>query len=509
VGEDVTETAATARFPLLDRLSQRINGAISGADSLLARPAAWWTAVALVVVLQIALIVSHQPWPDEYQALQLAVMSPDIATMVDWLSYEGHPPLWYLILRGLSYMMDPHDTLWIAALLCAIPTLWVILFASPFSRTERLMIATSEFVLFESLTVSRSMSLGVAVMFIAFALWRKRSLWLMIAILPFCDFLFGVISGILVLLKWQEKQLWWPGVGLWLVFSAIAGWTVIPAPDMVSAFDYFSMDKDVTLWFTKMSGLLVPFQGGILPGWNKPTYPLAGMLWIGFLLLAWFTTRGRPFQQLLLFGFIGFTFVFSFTVYPIGLRHLMLIALVLILLVWLHRLAGDRPSGAFRAWLAVIALSGLGTAAMNFVKPFDTAHQAIAEIEQRGLADKHWMVFPDWRVPGLTAQSDILFERPEQECMLSFVRWDYQTSLLDGDNLTAYLRQAIEERGKFYLASDLPIEVVPEDVLQPIFETEEGYDGLTYYLYLVGPDAPEKPVELPACVPDQRPLVHF
>ena len=33
---------------------------------------------AFVLALQIALILTHWPWPDEYQAVQLAVQAPDI-----------------------------------------------------------------------------------------------------------------------------------------------------------------------------------------------------------------------------------------------------------------------------------------------------------------------------------------------------------------------------------------------------------------------------------------------
>ncbi|MDD3798469.1 MAG: hypothetical protein PHE36_04740 [Novosphingobium sp.] len=467
---------------------------------------AWWTACALILFLQTALILGHWPWPDEYQAVQLAVQAPKFATLLDWLHYEGHPPLWYMLLRGLAHVVEPLDTLWLAALLLAIPAQCLILFAGPFTRMERLLIALSEFVLFDFLTISRSTTLGTMLLLFAMAVWRKRWVWLAIALLPLCDFLFGAISGIFLLLKSREKALWWPGVAVWLVSSALAVWSVWPAPDTVSALVPRGIVAGSALWLQQMSGLLIPFQGGVAPQWNSPVQPIAGVAWIGFLALCWVDMRGEPFHRLMLFGFIGLTLAFSVAVYPLGLRHLMLIALLLILLTWHAREKGLAPSAAFRLWLAVAAISGIATATIAFTKPFDTAHLAIAEIRRQGLEDKHWMIFPDWRVSGLAAQSGMRFEQIEQHCMLDFVRWDHRTTLLDPERLTDHLRNEIERHGRSYLVSDMKITTVPLDVLAPLATIPAGYDGLSYYLHVVGPGAAEKTVNLSDCVPDKHPL---
>ena len=485
---------------------RRVEGWMDAADSALAGRGAWIAACVLVFALQTALILNHEPWPDEYQAVQLAVQAPDLGALMEWLRYEGHPSLWYLLLRTLAYLVDPLDTLWLAALLLALPTQAMILFASPFRRVERVMIALSEFILFDFLTISRSMTLGIALLVLAMVIWRSRWVWLAIALLPFCDFLFGVLSGIFVLLKWRDKALWWPGVALWLGFSAVAGWSVLMAPDAVTAQEHIGIAPNHWVWFLKLSGLLVPFQGGIQPQWNTQLYPFAGFAWILFLILCWWETRQDWFGRLMLFGFIGLTLVFSVAVYPIGLRHLMLVAMLLILLAWRGYSQGRPASGAFRIWLFAAALSGIGTAAIVAVWPFDAARATIAEIRSRGLEDKHWMIFPDWRVPGLASLSGMTFERSEQHCMMDFVRWDHRTQLLDAGRMEAHLRAEIERHGRSYLVSDRAITLLPEDVLQPLAEIEPGYDGLQYHLYIVGPNAAERPVSLPDCVVEKRPL---
>ncbi len=501
-----------ARRSLFQNLKDRAGAAFAESNRILSRPLAWWTLAILALALQTALILTHWPWPDEYQALQLAVQAPDIATLLEWLRYEGHPPLWYLILRALAHLMDPLDTLWVAALLFAIPTQCLILFASPFTRAERLLIVLSEFLLFDFLTISRGQTMGVMLLVLAVALWRSRWIWLVIALLPFCDFLFGVISGIFVLLKWREKGLWWPGMALWFVCGLLAAWTVFPAPDMISA---ASIGRELGpmeilfYWLVKLSELLIPFQGGIAPQWNTPAQPIATFAWIGFILLCWLATRDNPFHRLMLLGMLALTLAFSLAVYPLGLRHLMLVALLLILLTWLARTQGAAPSGAFRVWLVVIALCGMGTAAIALTRPFDTAHLAVAEIRERGLEGKHWMIVPDWRVSGLAALSGMRFERPEKHCMLDFIRWDHQTNLLDGKRLEAFLRSEIERHGRSYLVSDLTITGLPEDILAPLVTIPAGYDGIDYHLYVVGRHAEEKAVSLPDCVPVKRPLTRF
>lgn len=118
-GETAVLAAKVARSPLLRRAQASVTRSMLTTDRVLARRTFWFASVLALFALQIALIVTHEPWLDEYQAVQLAVQSPDIGTLFDWLRYEGHPPLWYLILRGLAHCMEPLLTLKVAALMCA------------------------------------------------------------------------------------------------------------------------------------------------------------------------------------------------------------------------------------------------------------------------------------------------------------------------------------------------------------------------------------------------------
>ncbi|MDY7097608.1 MAG: hypothetical protein SXU28_05675 [Pseudomonadota bacterium] len=481
-------------------LAQRFNAGLAVADSVLSRNAVWFGAVFALVAFQIFLILSHQPWADEYQALLIATQAQSQAELLEWLRYEGHPPAWYWLLQALGTGLAQSWVLPAAALICAAIVQGVILFASPFTRLERLLLSSSQYVLFEFLTIARGTSLGVALMTLCVMSWRTRWVWLLIAMLPLVDFLFGVISGVFVLLQWRAGRLWWAGVVLWLAGGMFAAWTVIPAPDMISASQAMQMARGPMVWFTQIGSLPLPFQGGIAPQWNTPVAPIAGVAWIAMGWLCWALTRGHVWHRLMIFGFFGFTLLFSIVIYPIGLRHLMLGAFLLIVLVWLQRVNGDGRSGVFAGWLVLLALCGIASGIISTTRGFDSGDAVITEIKRRGLSEKHWIALPEWRMPAIAGRSAIAFARPGQRCSQSFVRWNFETqALFSRKEFERLMREEIAMHGRAYLLSDRAFTGFDRAILEQIAVIPAGYNGIEYFLYTVGKDAPEKSVKLPKC----------
>lgn len=262
--------------------------------------------VAAAAGLQIALIATHDYFVDEWQALQIAVQSPDLAALLANLRYEGHPPLWYLLLRGLAAIVGAGSALAAASVLCALTTMAVIAARAPLPRWVRLAIILAEPILFEYGTVSRGASLGVSLVFLALALWdRRRAVWPVLALLPLVVFLFGVIALGLIALRWSERaRPWWPGFLLFAVASVVAAWTVIPAPDFVSVYRPNGPLELLARWVTEMAVVASRSSGtadraGDAP-WVTPLTPLLG---IAFLLLVYHQTRGRPIERLVGLGF--------------------------------------------------------------------------------------------------------------------------------------------------------------------------------------------------------------
>jgi hypothetical protein len=157
---------------------------LSWAETSLAHRPVWLLAVCGAAVLQLMLILTHRPWDDEWQALLIARQTPTLASMFAQLHYEGHPQLWYLLLREVGTLVSPRWILPTINITFAGIVYWAILTRSPFRRVERLLLLLSEILLFEMLSVSRSLSLGVALIFVTLALWKWRSAWLALALLP-------------------------------------------------------------------------------------------------------------------------------------------------------------------------------------------------------------------------------------------------------------------------------------------------------------------------------------
>lgn len=489
------------RFGLaqIDRLEQ----------ALASRPV-WLAAIIALLALQCALIAAHWPWFDEVQALLIALQSPSLPDLLANLRYEGHPPLWYLHLRGLGLVLDPQWVLPIAVAIPAFTAQACILLRSPFTRAERILLASGEVLLFEFFTVSRGASLGVCLIILAITFWRNRGVWLAIAALPVCGFLFGLISLILIALRAAERRLSWMGVALWAACGAFAAWTVRPEADVVPALATQGLFLEAAQFFLRLGGLLLPIQAdGIVPQWDRdPPLSLGLVLGLGFLGFAWHVLRHDRLHRGLLFGLIAVMLAFSCLVYPLAIRHMMLIAVLLIALVWLAAADGKPLSAGVRLWLFTGSLCGLLVAAIGLVRPFDTAHLAAQEIERLGLTEQPWVAFPDSHGPGvpISLLNGMEFERPVVHCRQSFVRWNYRTSLRTPDQLLAYLRTEATRRGKFYLISQFAITGASPDLVQPLAMSPAGYNGREYYLYAIAPDRPAINIPVPRCNGPVRPL---
>jgi hypothetical protein len=490
-----------------DWVATRLNSVFAWFDAVLAGKVAWISAVAFVLALQVVLTTQHRPWLDEWQALQLAEQSPRMSDLMFNLRYEGHPPLWYLLLRAIAALFsDPVRALPTLALSIAIPVQLLILFGAPFSRAERVMISLSQFVLFEYLTLSRSLTLGFALMVLIAALWKRpRLVWLLIAILPQCDFLFGAISVLLVALRWREGRLYWPFALLWLFSGLFAAWSVRTMPDMVPSLVPRGPFHDFALWTANLATLGLPLQWNDgQPLWNWPPPPgLGGPALLGFLAVAWVELRKKR-EFLVAFGaFVALTMVFSISVYQLSNRHLMLAAALLIILVWRMADEGGQRSVWWRAWLLVASLCGLLTAAINLIEPFDAAPEAAGLINRMGLHDKTWVAFPHSAGESVAAINAMTFERLAQHCSEDMVRWNAPDDhrIRDLPALRLRFARKVAEDGRFYLLSSISISDQPH-LIRKLGKVAHDYDGQAFYFYVIGEDrADARPHGIPCITP--------
>lgn len=480
-------------------------------EAWLSRPRNWIGCVFAVLALQTVLVVMHDPWLDEWQALQISLQSPTFGALFENLRYEGHPPTWYLLLRGAGSILPPRWILAAVQLPIAIAIQVLILFRLPLQRVERLLLACNPYVLIDYGAISRSLGLGVLLLLAAVLFRHRRGAWLAIAALPMMDFLFGVLSLAWIAFLWREKRIWTPGLALWLLSGLAAAWSVRPAPDMIPAFWLNGPLHDSLVEISRFGALLLPVaiaDGHVV--WNEAP-PIAAALVGGILFIGmglWLLRRDR-FALAVFGGFVGLILLFSVFVYPLAIRHVSLATVLLILLYSMVRGREAAEERTLRVWLGLGACCGLVFASATLARPFDTARSAAAFILEHHLENKHWASFPDSRAQGVSALTGTEFERLERNCTETFVRWNYRSRIKWPWDLERELKRISDRSGTFYLLTDfdlLRVQTVYPGAYRQLAFIPEGVDGQQFYLYQVRPDLPAKQETLPKCAPDRRPL---
>jgi len=457
-------------------------------------------------MLQATLILTHKPWLDEWQALMIAVQSPSLNDLLGNLRYEGHPPLWYALLRAASAIAGNRYALQAVALVFAAITQWIILFKSPFPRDLRLAIALSEVILFEYNTISRGYTLGISLTFCVLALWNSRRLiWLPLALLPCVDFFFGIFSAIFIAMQARDRWPWLPGMLAWLVLSALSAWTVLPASDNIPAYlpalDSFAAGFRYTF---SLSTVAFPFswEGG--PRWDGMLpFNLHIVLWVGFVAMCLEQTRGRALERLALMGFMLSQLAFFILAYPLSSRHVMLTGVLLIAVLWIQALQGVRAERLVRFWLYLLAVLGLAVATLNLAMPFDTGYLAAERIRERGLEHKRWVSYPTLLSPSVTAWNGTVFERVEDGCEQDFVRWNFKPRYRHSDKRAprVFARWAEDEAkatGRFYVLTRYRLPETP--MIRQLDFIRAGYNAFDYRIYEIGPSMADAPRAAYPCV---------
>ena len=111
---------------------------------------------AVVSVLALTGLYFHEPWFDEAQAYLIARDSSWHDVLMHWTHYEGHPPMWHILLKcaislGLSFeaAIKSVNFIFVEAVLL------LIQFRSPFSRITKTVIPLSFFLLYQYSVISR------------------------------------------------------------------------------------------------------------------------------------------------------------------------------------------------------------------------------------------------------------------------------------------------------------------------------------------------------------------
>lgn len=127
-----------------------------------------WIVIVLITTMH------HEYWRDEIRAVSVALGSPDFLSIPFFIKNEGHPALWYFILRGANYFLSPSLTLPLISISICGAAILIFLFYSPFSLAFKIIYTFSILPLYEYSVMVRNYGISMLLMYLFAVLYANR-----------------------------------------------------------------------------------------------------------------------------------------------------------------------------------------------------------------------------------------------------------------------------------------------------------------------------------------------
>ena len=393
------------------------------------QPWLWAGLIGLALITQMTLIWTHIPWADELQATALARESHSIS---DWywnFRYEGHPPLWHLLLKlPLAFTDDP-TALKIVQSVVVLCTAALLHLRAPFTPGVKVLLSLNYFLLFEYGVIARGYSLTVLFFFGAIAFRQRPLAWLFIALLPQGGLQSMMLAGICGLIVLREQGWRWGGVLLACCGGVVALVWMWPAAD-AEPFGTQGLSAPLLarlLWAAYMNGsTFLPVDFNLdLTGWEllRMEKVLVATGIIGPILTIYCLSRKSHFLAWMLAGFTGANLILTTNIYILTGRHLGLWVVLMIGFLWVMQKPKEPLARIAQAWMVMLALGGAGAAIRQAITPFSPGPQVVSALREVGGATP--LIIPVPIVIG--AEIHGLLRIPTYDmaggCMQSFIRW--------------------------------------------------------------------------------------
>ena len=169
-----------------------------------------WVMMALFIALHIVITVFHEPWFDEAQAWQIARCANIREILFEIPHYEGHPPLWFLILAIPAKAGVPFEIgLKTVGFVIAATSAYLMLFRLPYPRVMRLLLPFSFFLFYQYGIIVRPYGLMLlTLLLLALAFPQKdthpwRFMALMALLCMTCAYGIVIAGGIALAMVWD------------------------------------------------------------------------------------------------------------------------------------------------------------------------------------------------------------------------------------------------------------------------------------------------------------------
>ncbi|WP_395332151.1 hypothetical protein WBP06_04205 [Novosphingobium sp. BL-8H] len=352
---------------------------------------------ALWLAVTIPLVLTHVFWRDEVRAMSFAVQGSTVIDMFRGVRGDGHPLLWYLLLRGGHAIMG-NVALPVVAFAIASASMALLLWRSPFGPLTLVLVVFSHFAAWEYVVMARNYGISMLLMFAfaaAYPRLRDRGIWLVVPLALLAEtnvhsvILAGGLFGVWLTDVFPGKE----RIGQWFARRVLPAGLCMAAAVMMCILTVWPTFNDAAMNQEPItaSRLLV---AAVLPAVGfAPEFPFLAIVPVSLVLVgATLVLLGRPFYILAALGALSAMSLLFVLTYGAGDRHRELWIVYLIALYWM-RLDRDREDGdqirarranaighaAFTVLLAVhVAKFGM-TAALQWQAPYSRS-QDLAQL---------------------------------------------------------------------------------------------------------------------------------
>jgi len=480
-------------------------------------------------------IARHELWRDEAQSWLIVRDAGSWRNLFHLLGYEGHPAVWYLLLRPLTYITHSPTAMQVLHGVIATTAAFVFVRFSPFTRAQKVLWCFGYYSLFEYGIISRNYSLGVLLLWTLCALWPRRrwaviAMAIVLALLVNTNVFAALIAGGFAVVwlgdTWWRRSRdstaadasstrlrWAFALSILSAASAFCLWTVYPAEDsLIRPAVARGHDAGATRAFLKHAARCfadiwqsyVPIPDLMTRRfWNTNVLHLdtrmglvTGVtLSVGLLIAAvWSLRRSRAAVAMYL---VATTLLVTgiAALLPDAMRHVGHLALAFITCAWVARL--ERPTDAASAesnvslltvLLAAQFLAGMYATTIDLRRPFSSGDEAARWLRENGLADAAIVGDVAHRYSPLVARLDTRIYYPVRRAWGSYALLDQAKKDATPQEVADACRSLLTEGRAVILITTRPLADPPGDLrYEPLAAFTGSVTRESYRLYRVLP----------------------
>lgn len=440
----------------MDQISRMFSGAVN------IKSVQNWVVFLIYIALLSFVISRHEIWSDELHSWNIARASTTLADVIYNARYEGHPPVWYIILWSISRVTTDMVWMQVAQWLIVTSAIFILIFFSPFPFLTRIMIPFGYFFLFEYAVLSRNYAMALLLAFCICLVMRSHLrykiplYYVLLFILANTHLLALILAGSLHLyfLLLNKEKAAKPGILLLHCLLGIiallpASYFILPPSDSMFTFQKYVSGVHGKRQLALM--LLAPFKSFIpVPAWWEYNFWNTQFLlevqqryrllkWVTLLvslalpLLAFFILKGNRKSLIVFIANLAVTLIMAIVLPLTNMRYVGFIFIGFIVAYWLYA-AETRPGKKVRylinTLLVIQIIAGTIAISGDIRYPFSNVHYANEMLKEVPAGGK--LVTDFLGADVLSAYVDKAFYCVELQRELHFIQWKTEYAEIRG-----------------------------------------------------------------------------